>query len=110
MQRNDRILAGLRMYLGLFWLIYGTSKLNTFWLTANGQFRDTVQDMYAHTSGPYHAFVQTIVLPNVLLFSYLIAIGETLCGIALLLGLFTRAGAIGGMFLTLNYWLADGQY
>ncbi len=106
----NRLFAALRIYLGLFWLIYGTSKLDSFWLRANGQFRETIADMATHTSGPYHDFVQAIVLPHALLFAYLIAVGETLCGISLTLGLLTRIGAAGGMFLSLNYWLAGGQY
>lgn len=110
MSQYYRTLAALRIYLGVFWSIYGTSKLNSFWLTTNGQFSDTVKEMIAHTSGPYHAFVANAVLPHTLLFSYLIAFGETLCGVSLVLGLFTRAGAIGGMFLTLNYWLTGAQY
>ena len=48
--------------------------------------------------------------PNQGVFAWLIAYGETLVGVALILGLFTKAGAIGGMFLSLNYFLARGQY
>lgn len=110
MTNTQRTAAALRIYLGVFWLIYGTSKLDSFWLRANGQFRDTVQSMNSETAGFYHQFVSTFVLSHVLLFASLIAVGETLVGVSLLLGLFTRAGAVGCMFLTLNYWLAGGQY
>lgn len=58
----------------------------------------------------YHAFVVNVVLPHTLVFACLIAFGETLCGISLVLGLFTEVAAIGGMFLTLNYWLTGAQY
>jgi uncharacterized membrane protein YphA (DoxX/SURF4 family) len=44
----------------------------------------------------------------VTLFAHLVAWGETLTGIALLLGLLTPVGAIGGMFLSLNYALSKG--
>lgn len=61
-------------------------------------------------SGPYHDFLQNVVLPNAGLFSHLVAWGETLTGVSLLLGLFTRAGGIVGMFLALNYFMMHGSY
>ncbi|MBI2939555.1 MAG: DoxX family membrane protein [Chloroflexi bacterium] len=57
---------------------------------------------------PYQAFLQGIVLPNLLTFAYLIVLGELLVGLSLSLGLLTRLGAVGGMWLSLNYMLMKG--
>lgn len=60
------------------------------------------------TTGPYHSFLVSVVVPHADLFAQLIRAGEVIVGISLLLGLVTRAGALGGMFLALNYMLAKG--
>ncbi len=107
----DRILrwlAAARIYVGCVWFAYGTSKFEPDW--AKTEFLSAVKDCVAHASGPMHAFLANVVVPNQGTFAWLIACGETLVGVALILGLFTKAGAIGGMFLSLNYFLATGQY
>jgi uncharacterized membrane protein YphA (DoxX/SURF4 family) len=48
------------------------------------------------------------VVPHHELFGYLVMIGEIAVGICLLLGLFTRLGALVGLFLILNYFFAIG--
>lgn len=55
-------------------------------------------------SGWYHDFLVNTVIPNASLFAHLVAWGETLTGVSLLLGLFTRLGGLVGVFLPLNYW------
>jgi uncharacterized membrane protein YphA (DoxX/SURF4 family) len=57
-----------------------------------------------------HDFIVGIVLPHQNTFAILVAVGETLVGVSLLLGLLTRAGALGGMFLSFTYYLATGKY
>lgn len=103
------ICTGLRVYAGVLWLLYGTSKLPD-WLFSGSELVKTTRDMIKTTGGPYHNFVVSVVIPHGQTFAALIAVGETLCGISLLLGLFGKLGGIGGMFLTLNYWMTGGQY
>ena len=57
----------------------------------------------------YRGIVDSVVLPNIGLFSYVVAIGETLLGIALILGLATRYAAFAGAFLVINFWFAKGE-
>ena len=104
----SRWLAAARVYVGCVWFAYGTSKFEPDW--ARTEFLSTVKDCVAHSSGPIHAFLSDVVVPNQSTFALLIAYGETLVGIALVLGLLTKAGAIGGMFLSMNYFVATGQY
>jgi uncharacterized membrane protein YphA (DoxX/SURF4 family) len=101
-------LAAARVYVGLLWLNYGTSKFEPQW--ARTEFLSAVRVCIADTSGPVREFLVNVVVPNQSLFAQTIAVGETLVGISLLFGLLTRAGALGGMFLSLNYYFATGRY
>ena len=103
---SDRWLAVLRMITGAFWLVHGIPKFNA------SQYLAFMTQMPAklagETTGPYHSFLVSVVVPHADLFAQLIRAGEVIVGISLLLGLVTRAGALGGMFLALNYMLAKG--
>jgi uncharacterized membrane protein YphA (DoxX/SURF4 family) len=99
----------LRLYMGLFWLDHGLRKVtDRNWAGPNGDCAGFVSQTIAHTGGWFHDFVTGTVLPNINVFAYLVAWGETLVGVSLLLGLLTAVGAIGGMFLAANYMLLKG--
>ena len=101
-------LTAARVYVGALWLTYGTSKFEPNW--ARTEFLSAIKDCIAGASGPIHELLVNIVVPNQALFAQAIAVGETLVGISLVLGLFTKAEAFGGMFLSLNYYFATGKY
>jgi len=106
-----RVLAGLRIFTGLAWLSHGMFKVTSpDWSAPNGSFVSYVGDMVQHTSGPYHDFITNFVIPHAAVFSVLVAWGEMLTGVSLLLGLFTRLGGIVGVFLPLNYWAAKSGF
>ena len=94
------------MYTGIFWLIYGMPKFQA------PEFMETmprvIHKLASGTGGPYHAFMTTLIAPHAEIVAQMIRAGEVLVGISLLLGLVSRAGAIGGIFLALNYLLAKG--
>jgi thiosulfate dehydrogenase (quinone) large subunit len=102
-------LIALRMYAGAFWLDKGVRQklFDPNWSGVNGDCASVIAQM---THGPsfYRAFLDGVVLPNINTFSVMVAWGEALVGASLLLGLFSRAGAMGGLFLALNYWLGNG--
>jgi len=54
----------------------------------------------------YKTFVEGTVIPHAVLFASLIAWGEVLVGASLVLGLGAGLGALGGLFLSLNYGIA----
>ncbi|MEK7107506.1 MAG: DoxX family protein, partial [Patescibacteria group bacterium] len=56
--------------------------------------------------GWYAAFLQNVVLPSSELWSYMIAWGEVIVGVALILGLFVGLAAFFGAFMNLNFLLA----
>jgi thiosulfate dehydrogenase (quinone) large subunit len=99
----------LRLYAGVFWLLHGWQKVtDPAWAAPRGTMSSELSKMVGDTPGAYHDFVTGMVLPNVVLFAHLVAWGETLTGVSLFLGLLTPIGALVGMFLALNYFLANG--
>jgi thiosulfate dehydrogenase [quinone] large subunit len=106
----------LRVYVGYEWLSAGWDKLHSAaWVgsSAGTALIGFVNGALTKASGAhadvqswYAAFLQNIVLPHAALWSVLVAWGETLVGIALILGLFTGIAAFFGSFMNVNYLLA----
>jgi len=104
-------LAVIRIYTGIFWLTHGIPKLLTpQFFGDRGMMVGMVTQMSSGVSGPYGAFLHGIVLPHGAVFSVLVACGETLAGVSLLLGALTTVGGVVGMFLALNYFMMKGSY
>jgi thiosulfate dehydrogenase [quinone] large subunit len=117
---NDTRLSWLwlivRLYAGYEWLTAGYEKMiSPAWMGANAGAALTgfVKGALAKTSGAhpdvqswYAAFLQNAVLPNAAFWGRLVAIGETLVGIALILGIFTGIAAFFGAFMNINYLMA----
>jgi thiosulfate dehydrogenase [quinone] large subunit len=106
----------LRLYAGWQWLNAGWGKLhNPAWTGSNAGTALTgfIQGALAKTGGAhpdvpswYGWFLQHVVLPNPVAWSFLVAVGETLVGIALVVGLFTGIAAFFGGFMNVSYLLA----
>lgn len=106
----------LRLYAGWQWLEAGIGKINSpAWTGANAgaAINGFVQGALNKTGGEhpdvqswYAWFLQNGVLPNARIFSFLVAWGEVLVGIALIIGLFTGIAAFFGAFMNINYLLA----
>ena len=105
-----RWLTFWRVYVGLVWFEYGSSKFEPDWAKPNGEFLSAIKAYASGTHGPPHDFVVGFVIPHQQIFAHLIAYGEVLVGTSLILGLLTKVGAVGGMFLSLNYLFATGKY
>ena len=54
----------------------------------------------------YAQLARDVFLPNAALFSYMVAFGELLIGVALIVGLFTRFSALMGVVMNLAYLFA----
>ncbi|MCL5781830.1 MAG: DoxX family membrane protein [Patescibacteria group bacterium] len=105
-----------RLYLGYEWLIAGWEKVtNPAWVGSdagsaisgflNGALAKTA-GAHPDVQGWYAAFIKSMVLPHATLWSHLVAYGELLVGIALIIGAFTGIAAFFGLFMNLNYMLA----
>ena len=106
----------VRLYLGWQWISAGWEKVQEPAWTGNqagtalagfvngavgkstGE-HPAVQDWYA-------TFLKDVVLPNQGLFAHLVAYGELLVGIALILGALTGIAAFFGIMMNANYLLA----
>lgn len=106
----------LRLYLGWEWLVAGWAKINSpVWTGSKAGVAITgfLQGALAKTAGEhpdvqgwYAWFLQNVVLPNAVFWSYVVSWGEVLVGIALILGIFTGVAAFFGSFMNMNYLLA----
>jgi thiosulfate dehydrogenase [quinone] large subunit len=106
----------VRLYLGYRWVSAGWEKLSSpAWVgsQAGTALTGFLQGALAKTGGEHPAvqgwyawFIQRVVLPNVVSWSYLVSIGEFLVGVALVLGIFTGIAAFFASFMNENYLLA----
>jgi len=97
----------LRVYTGVFFAYHGFRKI------VGGVFSDNMAGFLDGRAGDsvawYRVIVETVVLPLQGLFGFLVAYGELVLGMALIIGLATRYAAYAGAFMVLNFWLAKGQ-
>lgn len=106
----------IRVYVGWQWFVAGLEKVQSpLWV---GEKSGVALTGFLHgalaktggahpdVSGWYGAFLSNFVLQNTSLFSHLVAYGELLVGIALIIGAFTGIAAFFGAFMNMNYLLA----
>lgn len=108
----------IRLYVGYEWLSAGWGKLTHpagVWVGGKSGAAITgfVQGALKKTSGDhpdvtgwYAWFLQSVVLPNASVFSYMVAFGEVLVGLALIFGLLTGIAAFFGGLMNANFLLA----
>lgn len=99
--------ALLRAYLGLMFIPAGWGKVSAGadWAARLPGF---LQGHLADMPGWYQVVTQGFLLPHAATFAYLVAWGELLIGVALLVGAFSRLAAALGAFMVLNFLLAKG--
>lgn len=97
-----------RLYVARWFLGTGYVKLRRGFLWG-GALLPQLQRFAAGTPHAwYKAWLVTVVIPHEHLFAVLTAAGETLAGVALLLGALTRFSAGVGIFMVANYLFAKG--
>jgi thiosulfate dehydrogenase [quinone] large subunit len=105
-----------RLYVGYEWLIAGWHKVTSPMWTGSqagvalqgfvmGALKKAGGE-HPDVTGWYAAFLKDFVMHNAGLFSYMVAYGEILVGIALILGIFTGVAAFFGAFMNMNYLFA----
>jgi len=104
------LLLPLRLSVGLAFLISGQGKIGAGnWGAGYAtEFSEFLTFNLESAYGFYRPFIESVVIPHVSLFAVLVAWGETLVGVSIFLGLFTRFGAAAGIFLALNFAFASG--
>lgn len=103
----------IRIYLGWEWLVAGWEKIVSPAWASGKPLQGFIQGALAKTGGAhpdvqawYASFLREAVLPHAVFWAHLVAWGELLVGIALILGLFTGIAAFFGSFMNVNYLLA----
>ncbi len=67
---------------------------------------DPIKTLHPAVQAWYAIIIRDVFIPNAALFSYLIAFGELLVGVALILGIFTRFSATMSVVMGLALFLA----
>ncbi len=97
-----------RLYVASWFLETGYGKLSRGFLWG-GALLPQLQRFAAGTPhGWYKAWLVNVVIPHEHVFGVLTAMGETLSGVALLLGALTRFSTSVGIFMVGNYLFAKG--
>lgn len=94
-----RAAAVLRILTGLIFLAEGWSKLQGEFV--RGGFAASVKEMAAGAWPFWKHVLETVVAPRADVLGWALALGELAVGIGLILGLFTRVAAGGGIALML---------
>ena len=103
--------AAARIAVGLYWLYEQHWKLPPdFGLhDARGLMFAFQQSIQFPTVDFYRAFLQNVVVPHFHLFGWLLGFAEVVIGASLVLGAFTRAGAVLGALQAVNLLIAQGR-
>lgn len=97
----------LRIFMGATFLYAGIQHL-----TDKSYFDPSKQGYIGHliaqyaVGSPIHDFLLGVVAPNAVTFGYMVAVGESLIGIAALLGFLYRIAALVGLFLNFTFFLS----
>lgn len=114
---SDRRMAWLwlivRVYVGWQWVEAGWGKVTNSTWTSGTSLSGFLSGALAKTTGAhpdvsswYGWLISHVGLPGVHVFSYLVAYGELIVGLALIVGLFTGLAAFGAAFMNMNYMLS----
>ena len=106
--RNDRALAMLRIAVGVLFLIFGQYKVFGTQFTLHGGFQFWINRFLQGGAYPFMRPVLTgFVLPHGTAIAFLVAYGEFAIGIALVLGVLTRAASAFGCLYMLTLLFAS---
>lgn len=101
----------IRLYLGYAWLTAGWGKVTAPEWTgenAGAAVQGFIQGALGNedVSTWYATFLENVVLPNATVFSFMVAYGELLVGLGLILGLFTGIAAFFGGLMNVSFLFA----
>jgi uncharacterized membrane protein YphA (DoxX/SURF4 family) len=100
-------LTGLRIAVGLLFLIFGEYKVFGTQFTGGGGFQYWIRHFLAEGAYPFMVpILKNFVLAYATPISFLVAYGEMAIGIALVLGLLVRAASVCGLIYMLSLLLS----
>src|ERR1700761_9101059 len=96
--RNARALGGLRIGVGVFFLVFAEYKIFGVEFTRGGGFQFWINRFLAEGSYPFMApILKGVVLPHAKFFAFLVAYGELGIGLALVTGILVRVASAFGL-------------
>jgi len=101
-------LLAARLYVGYWLLVTGIAKLQRGFLFGGALLPQLQRFVDGTPHAWYKTWLTTVVIPHERVFGILTSTGETLAGIALILGAMTRLSAGVGIFMVANYLFAKG--
>jgi uncharacterized membrane protein YphA (DoxX/SURF4 family) len=101
------LLLPLRIFMGITFLYAGVQHLTdpAYFDPSKPGYIGHLISQYA-VGSPIHDFLVGVVAPNAVAFGYIVAMGESLIGVAILLGLLFRPAALAGLLLNLTFFLS----
>ncbi|MHC1748374.1 MAG: FAD-dependent oxidoreductase [Cellulosilyticaceae bacterium] len=107
----------LRVYLGWMWLASGIEKIQSGWF-ANVMLAGSTVDATAgaslmqlvsgHTPGFYAWFVDNLIVPNAMIFQFVVVMTELALGLAFISGSFVFLAALVSIAMNLNFLISTG--
>jgi uncharacterized membrane protein YphA (DoxX/SURF4 family) len=96
--RNAKVLAGLRIAVGILFLIFGQYKVFGTQFTLGGGFQLWIDRFLEHGAYPFmDPVLRNFVLSHGTEVAFLVAYGELAIGLGLVLGLLVRTASLFGM-------------
>ncbi len=107
---NVLCLLPLRLAVGIAFLVAGQAKIaaGNWGAAYETRLSEFVTANLENAFQFYRPVLESVVLPHAGKFAVLVAWGELLVGVSIFLGLFTRFGALAGIFIIVNYTFAIG--
>jgi uncharacterized membrane protein YphA (DoxX/SURF4 family) len=101
------LLLPLRIFMGITFLYAGVQHLTdpAYFDSSKPGYIGHLVSQYA-VGSPIHDFLLGAVAPNAVAFGYMVAIGESLIGVVVLIGLLFRPAAFAGLLLNLTFFLS----
>lgn len=100
-------LAALRVLLGIFFVFEGLGKWA--WLFKSEALTTRLAAWQQNANEWSVWYLQHVAVPGAPVFARLVMLGELCCGLALVLGVYTRAAATLGFLMVLNFHVASGD-
>lgn len=95
---NTRALAGLRIAVGVLFLMFGQYKVFGTQFTLGGGFQFWIHQFLEQGAYPFMAGVlRNFVLPHATVIAFIVAYGELAIGLSLMLGVLVRAASACGL-------------
>ncbi|KRL06840.1 hypothetical protein FC92_GL000363 [Liquorilactobacillus hordei DSM 19519] len=103
------LLAIIRIYLGVLWLMAGIEKVSGFTAEKfiSAAIKSPVLEPTGHSAyGWYTSILENFVAPNIGIFNFLVVWGEIFIGLGLIFGAFTTTATFFALMMNFSYLLS----